>query len=68
MSEIINELISIKDNYCERIEEEIFSNMNYEEKYRDLTTAEIKEINKYRKNIFYIYEAIHILDKVKESE
>lgn len=68
MSEIINKLIEIKDNYCERIEEEIYTNLNYEEKYKDLTTAEIKEINKYRKNIYFIYEAIHILDKVKESE
>lgn len=65
MNEIINELIQLKDDYCERINEEIYSNLNYDKEYRDLTTAEIKRINNLREKIFAIYKAIGILDKVK---
>ena len=68
MNKIINELIEIKDKYVERVEENIYANLNYDTEYRDLTTAEIKEINQLRENLYYIYEAIHILDKIKESD
>lgn len=66
INEIIDKLIEIKDNCGERIEEEIYSNLNYDNTYKDLTEHEIKVINKYRKDIYYIYEAIHILDKIKK--
>lgn len=68
MNKIINELIELKDDYTGRIEEQIYTNLNYDEEYRDLTRAEINQINELRKNVFYIYEAISILDKVKESK
>lgn len=68
MNKIINELIELKEDYNKIIEEIIYENLNNDEEYKDLTKAEINQINELRKNVFYIYEAISILDKVKESE
>lgn len=68
INEIIDELIEIKENLGTRIEEEIYDNMNYDNEYADLTGAEIKRINELRKKIYYIYESIEILDKIKEKE
>lgn len=67
INEIIDELMEIKDELGERIEEEIYSNMNYDSEYKDLTGAEIKRLNQLRKKIYYIYESIEILDKIKEK-
>jgi len=67
INEIIDELMEIKDELGERIEEEIYSNMNYDNEYKDLTGAEIKRLNQLRKKIYYIYESIEILDKIKEK-
>jgi len=67
INEIIDELMEIKDELGERIEEEIYDNMNYDNEYADLTGAEIKRINELRKKIYYIYESIEILDKIKEK-
>lgn len=67
INEIIDELMEIKDELGERIEEEIYNNMNYDNEYKDLTGAEIKRLNQLRKKIYYIYESIEILDKIKEK-
>lgn len=67
INEIIDELMEIKDELGERIEKEIYDNMNYDNEYADLTGAEIKRINELRKKIYYIYESIEILDKIKEK-
>lgn len=67
INKIIGELIELKDYCGERIEEIIYDNMNYSSKYEDLTTAEIKEINDFREKIRIIYDAIGILDKIKEE-
>lgn len=67
INEIIDELMEIKDELGERIEEEIYSNMNYDNEYKDLTGVEIKRINQLRKKIYFIYESIEILDKIKEK-
>lgn len=67
INEIIDELMEIKDELGERIEEEIYSNMNYDNEYKDLTGTEIKRINELRKKIYYIYKSIEILDKIKEK-
>ena len=66
INEVINKLISIKDNYGDIISEEIFTNVNYDNIYRDLTENEIKRINKYRKNTFYIYKAIDFLNEIEK--
>ena len=65
ISEIIDELIEIKEDLGTRLEEEIYDNMNYDNEYADLTGAEIKRINEIREKIYYIYESIGILDKIK---
>jgi len=68
INEIIDELIEIKETFGTRIEEEIYTNMNYDNNYADLTEAEIKRINELRKKIYYIYESIGVLDKIKEAK
>ena len=68
MENIIKELINIKDDYVNRLEEVVYDNLNYECSYKDLTTAEISKINDYRKNIRNLYNAINILNEVKESD
>ena len=68
MEEIINDLIQLKENYGEQIDEIICDNMNNTREYKDLTQAEIKEINKYRKKIKYIYDVISLLNIIKESD
>jgi hypothetical protein len=68
MENIIKELINIKDDYTNRLEEIIYDNINYECSYKDLTTAEISKINNCRKNIRNLYNAINILNEVKESD
>lgn len=49
MEKIIKELINIKENYNNTIEDEIYGFLNYENEYRDLTDKEIDAINKARK-------------------
>ena len=68
MENIIKELINIKDDYTNRLEEIIYDNINYECSYKDLTAAEISKINNCRKNIRNLYNAINILNEVKESD
>lgn len=47
------------------IEDEIFSNLRMEREERALTQNEIIKINKYRKKIFFLYEAIRNLNNIK---
>ena len=66
MNELIKVLEEIKDNYTEMIEEEIYSNLRNENTYKDLTQAEIKRINKYRKNITILYKIFGELEGIEE--
>lgn len=66
MNELIKELEEIKDNYTEMIEEEIYSNLRNEKTYKDLTQAEIRRINKYRKNITILYRIFSELEGFEE--
>lgn len=66
MNELIKILEEIKDNYTEMIEEEIYSNLRNEKTYKDLTQAEIKRINKYRKNITILYRIFSELEGFEE--
>lgn len=68
MEEIINDLIQLKENYGEQINDIICDNMNNTRDYKDLTQTEIKEINKYRKKIKYIYDVISLLNIIKECD
>lgn len=68
MEKIIKELINIKENYNNTIEDEIYSFLNYENEYRDLTDKEIDTINKARKNMFYLYKGIEYLDKIEGAK
>lgn len=73
IDKIISNLLEIKDDEIKNyIDEEIFAFLNYgtpvteKPTYRDLTEKEIERINKHRKNIFYIYEAIDQLQQIEE--
>lgn len=66
MNELLKVLEEIKDNYTEMIEEEIYSNLRNEKTYKDLTQAEIRRINKYRKNITILYRIFSELDGFEE--
>ena len=66
MNELLKVLEEIKDNYTEMIEEEIYSNLRNEKTYKDLTQAEIRRINKYRKNITILYRVFSELDGFEE--
>lgn len=68
MEKIIKELIQIKEDYNNLIEDELFSFLNYEDEYRDLTEQEINKINKARKDMFYLYKGIEYLDKIQEAK
>ena len=66
MNELIKMLEEIKDNYTEMIEEEVYSNLRNEKTYKDLTQAEIRRINKYRKNITILYRIFSELEGFEE--
>ena len=65
MDNIIKNLIDKKENYNDFIIEEIYNALN-ENRNENLTEKELEKINKYRKNIFLIYEAINILNKIED--
>ena len=65
MDNIIKNLIDKKENYNDFIIEEIYNALN-ENRNENLTEKELEKMNKYRKNIFLIYEAINILNKIED--
>ena len=65
MDNIIKNLIDKKENYNDFIIEEIYNALN-ENRNENLTEKELEKINKNRKNIFLIYEAINILNKIED--
>lgn len=66
MENIINLLIDEKEKQVALMDEEIYNDSRNENKQRDLTQKEIEKINKYRKNIFFIYEAIETIEKIEK--
>ena len=68
MEKLIKELINIKEDYSNMIEDEIYDYLNNGNEYRDLTAKEIEKINKIRKNMFHLYKGIEELDKIKEAK
>ena len=68
MNKIINNLVDIQNTYSELINDILFNDLNnpVNRGCNDLTKNDIQKINIYRKNIYYICEAISNLDKIEE--